>query len=485
MTPATHAAAPGYGRVDADVVERLRGVAGDRVLTGRAVREQHGSDESYHAGAAPDVVVRVASTEEVAAVMRLCAARRIAVVAYGAGTSLEGHVAAVQGGVCIDLGAMDRVLQVRPADLDASVQAGVTREALNRELRDTGLFFPLDPGANATLGGMAATRASGTNAVRYGTMRENVLALCVVLADGRVIRTGTRARKSAAGYDLTRLFVGSEGTLGIVTELTLRLYGLPETISAAVAPFAGVGGAVQAVIEMMQLGIPMARVEFLDELQIEAINRYSGRDLPRLPTLLLEFAGMPAAVAEQVGAVREICAAHGGGEFRWASDAAERARLWEARHKAAYAAMALRPGARAWATDVCVPISRLAECIAGAREDAAGAPFPTLVVGHVGDGNFHLPMLVDAGNPAEVAAAHRLNGQVVARALAMDGTCSGEHGIGLGKREFLLAEHGADAIDVMRSIKRALDPLGILNPGKMLPDAPGEPMGTIREGPPR
>ena len=467
MTLATATDPPRYGAVDAGFITGLRAIAGDRVLTAPAVREQHGRDESYHPAHAPDAVVRVASTEEIAALLRLCSQHRIPVVPYGAGTSLEGHIAAVHGGVCIDLSAMDRVLQIRAPDLDASVQPGVSREALNRQLRDTGLFFPIDPGANATLGGMAATRASGTNAVRYGTMRENVLALTVVLASGSVIRTGTRARKSSSGYDLTRLFVGAEGTLGVITELTVRLYGVPETIAAAVVPFADVPGAVQAVIEVMQLGIPVSRIEFLDELMMEAINRYGKRDFPRRPTLFLEFGGMPAAVAEQVAAVRGICAEHGGADFQWASDAAERTRLWEARHKAAYAAMALRPGARNWATDACVPISRLAECIAGAREDAARAPFPTMVVGHVGDGNFHLPMLVDGGDPSEIAAARRLNDQVVRRALAMDGTCTGEHGIGLGKMEFLLAEHGSEAVGVMRAIKHALDPLGIMNPGKI------------------
>ncbi|HEY5896164.1 MAG TPA: FAD-linked oxidase C-terminal domain-containing protein [Burkholderiales bacterium] len=457
-----------YGAVDAGFITGLKKIAGDRVLTAKAVREQHGRDESYHPAHAPDVVVKAGSTDEVAALLKLCSQHRIPVVPYGAGSSLEGHISALHGGVCIDFTAMDQVLQVRAPDLDVSVQAGITREALNRHLRDTGLFFPIDPGANATIGGMAATRASGTNAVRYGTMRENVLALTVVLASGEVIHTGTRARKSSSGYDLTRLFVGSEGTLGVITELTVRLYGVPETLSAAVVPFADVPGAVQAVIQVMQLGIPVSRIEFMDELQMEAINRYSKRDYPRKPTLFLEFGGMPAAVAEQVAAVREICAEHGGGDFQWASGDAERAKLWEARHKAAYAAMALRPGARAWATDVCVPISRLAECIAGAREDAAKAPFPTMVVGHVGDGNFHLPMLVDGDNPAEVAAAKALNDQVVRRALAMDGTCSGEHGIGMGKMQFLAAEHGAGALGVMRAIKQALDPLCILNPGKML-----------------
>lgn len=456
-----------FGVVDAAFLAELRALFGDRVSTAAAVREQHGRDESYHAGHPPDAVVQPNSTAEVSDLMRLCSANRVPVVPYGAGTSLEGHIAALHGGVCVDLSAMNRVLAVHEADLDAVVQPGVTREALNRELRHCGLFFAVDPGAAASLGGMAATRASGTNAVRYGTMRENVLALEVVLASGEVMRTGSRARKSAAGYDLTRLLVGSEGTLGIVTELTVRLHGVPETISAAVVPFGSVEGAVQAVIEVMQLGIPVSRIEFLDELQIAATNRYSKRSDPLQPTLFLEFGGMPAAVAEQVEAVRSIFAQHGASDFRWASDEAERGRLWEARHKAAYAAMAQRPGAKAWATDVCVPISRLAECIAGARQDAARAPFPTMVVGHVGDGNFHLPMLVDGDDPHEVEAARRLNQQVVRRAQALDGTCSGEHGIGMGKREFLLAEHGPVALEVMRSIKRTLDPAGILNPGKM------------------
>ncbi len=460
-----------YGPVDAAFIAALRALfgelAGERVVTSMAVREQHGRDESYHPGHAPDAVVYARSTEEVAAVVRLCAKARVPVVAYGAGSSLEGHVAAVHGGISINLSQMDAVIAVHQADMDVVVQAGVTREALNRELRHTGLFFAVDPGANATLGGMAATRASGTNAVRYGTMRENVLALVVVLASGEVVKTGTRARKSAAGYDLTRLFVGSEGTLGIITELTVRLHGVPGTIAAAVVPFAHVAGAVQAVIAVMQLGIAVSRIEFLDELQMRAINRYSNTAFACQPTLFLEFGGLEAAVAEQVATVRDICDEHGGADFQWAKDPASRERLWQARHKAAYAAMALRPGAKAWATDVCVPISRLAECIAGAQEDAARAPFPTMVVGHVGDGNFHLPMLVDGDNPSEVAAAKTLNEQVVRRALAADGTCSGEHGIGLGKMNFLLAEHGEPAIAAMRAIKRALDPAGIMNPGKM------------------
>ncbi len=456
-----------FGKVDAAFVDALRAIFGERVDTAPAICAQHGRDESYHPAHAPDAVVHAHSTDEVSALMKLCSAHRVPVIPYGAGTSLEGHIAAVHGGVCLDLSRMDRVLAVHAEDLDSTVQPGVTREQLNRELRHAGLFFAVDPGASATLGGMAATRASGTNAVRYGTMRENVLALQVVLASGAVLRTGTRARKSAAGYDLTRLFVGAEGTLGVVTELTVRLHGVPESIAAAVVPFAAVAGAVQAVIAVMQLGIPLSRIEFLDEQQIAALNRYSSRDDPLQPTLFIEFGGMPATVAEQVEAVRSVCAEHGGAEFRWASDEAERARLWEARHKAAYAAMAMRPGARAWATDVCVPISRLAECIDAARRESAHAPFPTMIVGHVGDGNFHLPMLVDGDNADEIAAALRLNERVVQTALAMDGTCTGEHGIGLGKREFLLAEHGAVAVEVMRSIKHALDPLGILNPGKL------------------
>jgi D-lactate dehydrogenase (cytochrome) len=463
----TTASTSNFGQVDSAFIAALREQLGERVVTSLAVREQHGSDESYHQGQAPDAVVYAKSTAEVVVVVRLCAQRRVPIVAYGAGTSLEGQVAAVCGGVCINLSQMDKLLALHEADMDAVVEAGISREALNRQLRQSGLFFPVDPGANATLGGMAATRASGTNAVRYGTMRENVLALVVVLASGEVLRTGTRARKSAAGYDLTRLFVGSEGTLGIITELTVRLQGVPGMIAAAVVPFPSVAGAVQAVITIMQMSIPMSRIEFLDELQMQAINQYSHTDFACKPTLFMEFGGFDAAVAEQVAAVREICADHGAADFQWASDPAEREKLWEARHKAAYAAMALRPGTRAWATDVCVPISRLAECIAGAREDAALAPFPTMVVGHVGDGNFHLPMLVDGDNPAEVEAAKILNAQVVRRALQMDGTCTGEHGIGLGKMDFLLAEHGPAAIAVMRAIKQALDPQGIMNPGKM------------------
>lgn len=458
---------PKYGAVTDEILASLAAIAGDRVTTSMPIREQHGRDESYHEMHAPDAVVYASSTKEVSEIVRVCADHRIPVVPYGAGTSLEGHVSALHGGVCIDLSRMDRIVELHAEDMDVTVEAGVTREALNRYLRDTGLFFPLDPGANASIGGMAATRASGTNAVRYGTMRENVLALTVVLPSGEVIRTGTRARKSSAGYDLTRLMVGSEGTLGIITEITVRLYGVPETLSAAVVPFDSLEGAVQAVITVMQLGVPMSRIEILDEVQIAAINAYSRRNYAVKPTLFLEFGGSAAAVEEQVATVRDICEGNGGADFQWASDPAERARLWEARHKGAYASMAMRPGSRAWATDVCVPISKLADCIAGAREDAAKAPFPSMVVGHVGDGNFHVPMLVDGDNPVEVEAARKLNEQVVRRALSMDGTCTGEHGIGLGKMEFLLEEHGPIAIGVMRAIKHALDPQAIMNPGKM------------------
>jgi D-lactate dehydrogenase (cytochrome) len=362
---------------------------------------------------------------------------------------------------------MNRILEVNEADLDCRVQPGVTRKQLNEYLRDTGLFFPIDPGADASLGGMAATRASGTNAVRYGTMRETVLGLTVVLADGRVIRTGGRARKSAAGYDLTRLMVGSEGTLGVITELRLRLFGIPEAISAAVCSFATLGGAVDTVITTIQMGIPVARIELLDEVQMDAINRYSKLDYPVQPTLFLEFHGSAASAAEQAETVQAIAAENGGGDFRWTGRTEERNKLWQARHDAAYACLALRPGAKAWATDVCVPISRLAECILETKSDIEGSPLIAPLVGHVGDGNFHLVFLIDPDEPDELAEAERLNERLVLRALAMGGTCTGEHGIGCGKIDFLVAEHG-EAVSVMRQIKQALDPDNIMNPGKML-----------------
>ena len=440
---------------------------GDRLSTSAAVCAQHGKDESYHAPHAPDAVAFVHSTEEVAEIVRLCAEHQTPVIAFGTGTSLEGHVAALKGGVCIDLSQMNHVLRVNAEDLDATVEAGVTRKQLNEYLRDTGLFFPIDPGADASLGGMAATRASGTNAVRYGTMRENVLSLSVVLSDGRVIRTASRARKSAAGYDLTRLFVGSEGTLGIITEVTVRLYGIPEAISAAVCAFPTITEAVDTVIETIQSGIPVARIELLDEAQIDAINKYSKLDHKIAPTLFFEFHGSNAGVAEQVESVKVIAAEHGGDDFRWATSPEERTKLWQARHDAYYAALALRPGSKGWPTDVCVPISRLADCIAETKHDLAQSSIPSALAGHVGDGNFHLIFMIDPQAPEEIAEASRLNERMVNRALAMEGTCTGEHGIGYGKMDFLLAEHG-DAVSVMHSIKRALDPNNILNPGKIV-----------------
>jgi D-lactate dehydrogenase (cytochrome) len=445
----------------------LRQRLGDRLSTSAAVCEQHGKDESYHAAHAPDAVAFAQSTEEVAAIVALCAEHRTPVIAFGTGTSLEGHVAALKGGVCIDLSQMNRVVRVNAEDLDATVEAGVTRKQLNEYLRDTGLFFPIDPGADASLGGMAATRASGTNAVRYGTMRENVLALTVVLSDGKVIRTAQRARKSAAGYDLTRLFVGSEGTLGVITEVTVRLYGIPEAISAASCAFPTIANAVDTVILTIQSGVAVARIELLDEAQINAINKYSKLDHQVAPTLFFEFHGTEAGVAEQTDLVKAIAAEHGGDDFRWATTPEARSKLWQARHDAYYAALALRPGSKGWPTDVCVPISRLAECIAETKRDLAQSTIPSALAGHVGDGNFHLIFMIDPQRPEEIAEASRLNDRMVARALAMEGTCTGEHGIGYGKMDFLIAEHG-EAVAVMRSIKQALDPNDIMNPGKIV-----------------
>jgi D-lactate dehydrogenase (cytochrome) len=454
-------------RVDESLVAALRQLLGERLSTKAAVCAQHGRDESYHAAHAPDAVAFARTADEVATIVRLCAQRKTPIVAFGTGTSLEGHVAAVEGGVCIDLSQMNQILRVNAADLDATVEAGVTRRQLNEHLRDTGLFFPIDPGADASLGGMAATRASGTNAVRYGTMRENVLSLTVVLADGRIIRTARRARKSAAGYDLTRLFVGSEGTLGIITDLTVRLYGIPEAIAAAVCAFPTLANAVDTVIETIQSGVPVARIELLDEAQIAAINKYSKLDHKIAPTLFFEFHGSPAAVAEQSAIVKAVAAEQGGDDFRWSTTPEERAKLWRARHDAYYAALASRPGSKGWATDVCVPISRLAECIGETKKDLARSSIPSALVGHVGDGNFHLVFMIDPDRPQEIAEASALNDRLVARALAMEGTSTGEHGVGYGKIDFLVAEHG-EAVAVMRTIKRALDPDNILNPGKIV-----------------
>ncbi|HTW52957.1 MAG TPA: FAD-linked oxidase C-terminal domain-containing protein [Stellaceae bacterium] len=453
--------------VKPELIAALKQRLGDRLSTSAAVCAQHGKDESYHEAHAPDAVAFAQSTDEVVEIVKLCAQYKTPIIPFGTGTSLEGHVAALKGGVCIDLSQMNRILRVGAEDMDVTVEAGVTRKQLNEYLRDTGLFFPVDPGADASLGGMASTRASGTNAVRYGTMRENVLALTVVLPDGRVIRTSRRPRKSAAGYDLTRLFVGSEGTLGVITEVTVRLYGIPEAISAAVCAFPTIADAVNTVILTIQSGIPVARIELLDEPQMEAINKYSKLDHKVAPTLFFEFHGTSAGVAEQVELVKDIAAEHGGDDFRWATSQEERSKLWQARHDAYYAALALRPGSKGWATDVCVPISRLAECIAETKIDLAQSSIPSALAGHVGDGNFHLIFMIDPNRREEIDEASRLNDRMVTRALEMDGTCTGEHGIGYGKMDFLYAEHG-DAVTVMASIKRAIDPDNLMNPGKIM-----------------
>jgi D-lactate dehydrogenase (cytochrome) len=451
----------------AQAIAELKSMLGDRLSTAASVREQHGKDESYHPTVAPDAVAFARSTDEVAAIVRICARHKVPVIPFGTGTSLEGGLAALEGGVSIDLMQMNKVLRVNVDDLDVTVEAGVTRKQLNEHIRDTGLFFPIDPGADASLGGMAATRASGTNAVRYGTMRENVLALTVVLADGRVIRTANRSRKSSAGYDLTRMFVGSEGTLGIITEVTLRLYGIPEAISSAVAAFPSVEDAVHTVIQTIQSGIPVARIELLDEVQMDAVVRFSKLDYKVAPTLFFEFHGTPRGVAEQAESVQEIAKGYGAEDFRWATKPEERSKLWQARHDAYYSALKLRPGAKGWPTDVCVPISKLAECIGETKKDLKDSGILAALVGHVGDGNFHLVYLIDPDDAEEMAKAAAHNERMVMRALAMGGTCTGEHGIGYGKMAFLQAEHG-DAVSVMRAIKKALDPDNILNPGKVV-----------------
>ena len=430
------------------------------------VRRQHGQSEAHFAEALPDAVVFARTTADVADCVKLCARFGVPVVPFGAGTSIEGNALPVRGGVSVDLSKMDRIVAVNAEDFDCTVEAGVRREELNAHLRDTGLFFPIDPGANATIGGMASTRASGTNAVRYGTMREAVLALTVVTADGEVIRTARRARKSAAGYDLTRLFVGSEGTLGIITEVTLRLHPIPETISSAVCGFASLQGAVDTVVQSIQSGVPLARVEILDDRQIAAVNAWSKLDLPEVTTLFFEFHGSPAGVAEQVATVRDLAQANGGGDFAFSDRPEERARLWKARHDAYYAAVNVRPGAVGWSTDVCVPISRLPDIILATRADIDAGTVPASIVGHVGDGNFHVIFSIDPTAPHEFEEVAGINARLVERALAMDGTCTGEHGIGLGKQDWLEAELG-DAVALMRTLKRALDPKDIMNPGKI------------------
>jgi D-lactate dehydrogenase (cytochrome) len=453
----------------ASLARQLRNDYGERAMTTQAIREQHSHGEGLADAALPDIVVFPHSNEEVAAIVRVCHAARIPVIAFGVGTSLEGHVAALYGGVCLDLSQMNRVLEVNDADLDCRVQAGVTREQLNAELKGTGLFFPIDPGANATLGGMASTRASGTNAVRYGTMRENVLGLTVITADGRAIRTGSRARKSSAGYDLTRLFVGSEGTLGIITEVQLRLYGLPEAISAAVCQFPDLKSAVDSVIVAMQLGIPVARIELLDDVQMDACIRYSQlTEFAAKPTLFFEFHGTESSVREQAETIQSIAGEHGGSRFQWATKPEDRTRLWKARHNAYYAALALAPGKQAFATDACVPISRLTDCVLETQADIASTGLLAPIVGHVGDGNFHLVVLFDPADPDQRAKAEALAARVSMRAIGMGGTCTGEHGVGVHKLDALVAEHG-DAVALMQTIKRALDPHDILNPGKTVP----------------
>jgi D-lactate dehydrogenase (cytochrome) len=447
-------------------LEGMQAIFGDRLQLGEAIRLEHGRSETHFAPMPPDAVVFAESTDEVVRAVKLCGKHGVPIVPFGAGTSVEGNALAVNGGVSLDLSRMTEIVAVNPEDFDCTVQAGVRREQLNEHLRDQGLFFPIDPGANATIGGMASTRASGTNAVRYGTMREAVLGLTIVTADGRVMRTSRRARKSSAGYDLTRLLVGAEGTLGIITEVTLRLHAIPEAISAATCSFETIGGAVDTVVQSIQLGIPLARVEILDDMQIRAVNRWSKMDLPELTTLFFEFHGSPTYVAEQVGTVKELAAANGGGEFRWAEKTEDRNALWKARHEAYYAAVNLRPGAIGWATDVSVPMSRLAQCIGETKTDLERSSVPATILGHVGDGNFHVVFSIDPNAPAELEEVGAINARVVRRALEMDGTCTGEHGIGLGKQQWLEEELG-DAVDLMRAIKRALDPAGILNPGKI------------------
>ncbi|QTN23051.1 FAD-binding protein [Rhizobacter sp. AJA081-3] len=453
--------------VPAAMLDALRARFGDRCSTALAVREQHGRDESPFDVRPPDAVVFCESTDDVAAIVSLADRHAVPVIPYGVGSSLEGHLLAVQGGISIDLSRMNRVLQVNPEDLTATVEPGVTREQLNSEIRDTGLFFPIDPGANASLGGMAATRASGTNAVRYGTMRENVLGLTVVTASGEVIHTGTRAKKSSAGYDLTRLMVGSEGTLGVITGVTLKLYPLPEAVSAAICHFKDIGSAVDATIQIIQMGVPIARCELLDVNAVRAVNEHSKLGLREAPMLLMEFHGSEAGVKEQAETVQSIAAEAGGENFEWASTPEERTRLWTARHKAYFAGMTTHPGCRTVTTDTCVPISRLTEIIEASVAEADASGLPYYIVGHVGDGNFHLAYLVKDGDAQQRETAERLSMQMVHRAIALQGTCTGEHGIGLHKQGFLVDETGAGAVEMMRTLKRALDPKNILNPGKI------------------
>jgi D-lactate dehydrogenase (cytochrome) len=449
------------------LIDALKQRFADRCSTAMAVREQHGRDESSFEVPPPAAVVFAESTQDVADAVRLASRHDVPVIPFGVGSSLEGHLLAVQGGISIDVSRMNQVLAVNAEDLTVTVQPGVTRKQLNDEIKSTGLFFPIDPGADASLGGMSATRASGTNAVRYGTMRENVLALEVVTAAGDTIRTGTRAKKSSAGYDLTRLFVGSEGTLGVITEITLRIYPLPEAISAAICSFPSIEACVRTVIQIIQLGVPIARVELIDANTIRMVNAHSKLTLREEPMLLMEFHGSPAGVKEQAETVQEIAAEFGGNAFEWAATPEERTRLWTARHNAYFAAVQSRPGCKVISTDTCVPISRLADCLLDSVAEADASGIPYFLVGHVGDGNFHFGYLLDPNDAKEREVAEGLNHTLVARALQLGGTCTGEHGVGLHKMGFLLDETGAGAVDMMRTIKRALDPKNIMNPGKI------------------
>jgi len=449
------------------LLDALKARFGAQYSTALAVREQHGRDESSFVAPPPAAVVFAERTQDVADAVKLASQFEVPVIPFGVGSSLEGHLLAVQGGISIDLSRMNKVLSVNADDLTVTVQPGVTRKQLNDEIKNTGLFFPIDPGADATIGGMSATRASGTNAVRYGTMRENVLSLEVVTAGGDVIRTGTRAKKSSAGYDLTRLFIGSEGTLGVITEITVRLYPLPEAISAAICSFPSIEAAVRTTIQVIQLGVPIARVELIDVNTVRMVNVHSKLGLREEPMLLMEFHGSPAGVKEQAELVQEIASEHGGNAFQWATTPEERTRLWTARHNAYFAAIQSRPGCRAISTDTCVPISRLADCLLDSVKEADESGLPYFLVGHVGDGNFHFGYLLDPNKPQERELAEKLNHQLVMRALSLEGTCTGEHGVGLHKMEFLVTETGAGAVDMMRTIKRALDPKNIMNPGKI------------------
>ncbi|BCB19087.1 FAD-linked oxidase C-terminal domain-containing protein [Bosea sp. ANAM02] len=467
-SPASAAVLPPTPEAIAAVTQALAASFGNRLVTSLAVRQQHGHTLTWIPNQPPDAVVFPQSTEEVSQIVKLCAAHGVPVIAFGTGTSLEGHVNAVFGGVSIDLSQMKRIIAVHAEDLDVVVEAGVTRKELNEHLRDQGLMFPIDPGADASIGGMAATRASGTNAVRYGTMKDNVLALTAVMADGSIVRTSTRARKTSAGYDLTRLLVGSEGTLGIITEVTLKLHGIPEAIAAGVCPFPSVKAACDATILTIQTGLPVARIELLDDVMIRGVNLHAKLGLPETTMLFVEFHGTESGVKEQSERFGEIAAEFGGGPFEWATKAEDRSKLWQARHDAYWAAKALRPGFDSVATDVCVPISQLAECVEETKRDIEASGLIAPIAGHVGDGNFHTQPLVDLADTAEVERAQAFIDRLVKRALAMGGTCTGEHGVGQKKIKYLEQEHGAEALVVMRTLKRALDPRNILNPGKIV-----------------